>query len=91
MKYCIVENNIVINIVDCDDSNYAYSMGWLDYYDSAEIGKPYSNPNTFESVLKRVNVLESNQNTNSAKTQALSDRQDFLEDCIAEMATQIYA
>ena len=40
---------------------------------------------------ERIIELESDKKLMDAQIQALSDRNDFLEDCIAEMATIIYA
>ena len=40
---------------------------------------------------ERITELESDKKLMDAQIQALSNRNDFLEDCIAEMATIIYA
>lgn len=42
MNYCIVdENNVVTNIIVCDDEKTAKELGAVFYYDGAEIGKTY--------------------------------------------------
>ena len=40
---------------------------------------------------ERISQLESEKKLLTAQVQALSDRNDFMEDCIAEMATIVYA
>ena len=40
---------------------------------------------------ERISQLESEKKLLTARVQALSDRNDFMEDCIAEMATIVYA
>ena len=45
------------------------------------------NPTDAERILQ----LESEKKLLTAQVQALSDRNDFMEDCIAEMATIVYA
>ena len=40
---------------------------------------------------ERISQLESEKKLLTAQLQALSDRNDFMEDCIAEMATIVYA
>lgn len=40
---------------------------------------------------ERISKLESEKKLLTAQVQALSDRNDFMEDCIAEMATIVYA
>lgn len=43
MKYLIVENGIISNIIVAD-SGFAARVGALPYYDGAAIGSPYSPP-----------------------------------------------
>ncbi len=78
MNYCEVSNGIITNIITCDDPLFAASMKWKEYYEGAEIGGYYENMSSTEKKL-------------SAQLKAVSDRQEFLEDCIAEMATQVYS
>ena len=41
MKYCIVENGIVTNIILCDDEESAKKLGAVAYYDGEKIGSKY--------------------------------------------------
>ena len=43
------------------------------------------------TYAERILQLESEKKLLTAQVQALSDRNDFMEDCIAEMATIVYA
>lgn len=42
------------------------------------------------SLDERLEKLEQDEKRNSSKVDALSDRQDFTEDCIAEIAGAVY-
>lgn len=53
----------------------------------ADYVPPEVNPTDTERILQ----LESEKKLLTAQVQALSDRNDFMEDCIAEMATIVYA
>ena len=53
----------------------------------ADYVPPEVNPTDTERILQ----LESEKKLLAAQVQALSDRNDFMEDCIAEMATIVYA
>ena len=53
----------------------------------ADYMPPEVNPTDTERILQ----LESEKKLLTAQVQALSDRNDFMEDCIAEMATIVYA
>ena len=53
----------------------------------ADYVPPEVNPTDTERILQ----LESEKKLLTAQIQALSDRNDFMEDCIAEMATIVYA
>lgn len=85
MKYCLVENGVIINIVEFDNDDIAKKFGALPSYDEVNMGDKYD-----ESKVKTPNTVDTPEMA-SAKLKALSDRQDFLEDCIAEMATQVYS
>jgi hypothetical protein len=44
------------------------------------------------NALEEANVVQANTNTLlTAQVQAVSDRSDFVEDCLAEMAQVVYA
>lgn len=102
MKYAIIENDIVVNIAV---SNIQIAANWIAipigcpvgigdsykegcFYD-ANGNIRYSQSNALMQL--RIKELESEKLLLSAQIQALSDRNDFLEDCIAEMAGTIYA
>ena len=53
----------------------------------ADYVPPKVNPTDTERILQ----LENEKKLLAAQVQALSDRNDFMEDCIAEMATIVYA
>lgn len=48
-------------------------------------------PEVKPTEAERISQLESEKKLLTAQVQALSDRNDFMEDCIAEMATIVYA
>ena len=48
-------------------------------------------PEVKPTDAERISQLESEKKLLTAQVQALSDRNDFMEDCIAEMATIVYA
>ena len=61
MKYCIVdENNIVSNIIVCDDDTTAKELGAVFYYDGAAIGSKYDPYNYYalDELNKKVNEQE---------------------------------
>ena len=83
MEYCVVNEGIIANIVMLSgdllpDSNMFPS------YDSAKIGERYAPPD-------RIEMLESENALLKAQLQAQTERSDFIEDCISEMAMQVYA
>lgn len=56
-----------------------------------EIDADYVPPEVKPTDTERILQLESEKKLLTAQVQALSDRNDFMEDCIAEMATIVYA
>lgn len=44
MKYCIVEDGIIVNIIICDSDEIAAEFGAVRGYSGAAIGQPYSPP-----------------------------------------------
>ena len=102
MIYAIIENNIVSNIAE---SNHALNENWVavPFGACVSIGSSYYN-NIFydangEPILtpevnltqNKIKELEEENVLKTAQIQALSDRNDFLEDCLAEMAGIVYA
>ena len=56
-----------------------------------EMDADYVPPEVKPTDAERISRLESEKKLLAAQVQALSDRNDFMEDCIAEMATIVYA
>lgn len=56
-----------------------------------EMDADYAPPEVEPTDAERISKLESEKKLLTAQVQALSDRNDFMEDCIAEMATIVYA
>ena len=56
-----------------------------------EMDADYVSPEVKPTDAERILQLESETKLLTAQVQALSDRNDFMEDCIAEMATIVYA
>lgn len=56
-----------------------------------EMDADYVPPEVKPTDAERISQLESEKKLLTAQVQALSDRNDFVEDCIAEMATIVYA
>ena len=91
MNYCIVnDENIIENIIVADEE-FALSIGAKEGYDGAAIGDTYSPPAPPPTIDERVTTLESENDLLEQQVKAASDQNDFLEDCIAEMAGIVYA
>ena len=91
MNYCIVnDENIIENIIVADEE-FALSNGAKESYDGAAIGDTYSPPAPPPTIDERVATLESENDLLKQQIKAASDQNDFLEDCIAEMAGIVYA
>lgn len=56
-----------------------------------EMDADYTPPEIKPTDAERISQLESEKKLLTAQLRALSDRNDFMEDCIAEMATIVYA
>ena len=56
-----------------------------------EMDADYVPPEVKPTDAERISQLESEKKLLTAQVQALSDRNEFMEDCIAEMATIVYA
>lgn len=91
MNYCIVnDENIIENIIVADEE-FALSIGAKEGYDGAAIGDTYSPPPPPPTIDERVTTLESENDLLKQQVKAASDQNEFLEDCIAEMAAIVYA
>ena len=91
MNYCIVNDENVIENIIVADAEFALSIGAKEGYDGAAIGDTYSPPAPPPTIDERVTTLESENDLLKQQLKAASDQNDFLEDCIAEMAGIVYA
>lgn len=91
MNYCIVNDENIIENIIVADKTFAESIGAKSSYDGATIGKAYSPPAPPPPINERVTALESDNTLLKQQLKAASDQNDFLEDCIAEMAEIVYA
>jgi hypothetical protein len=72
MNYCIVdENNIIVNIIVCEDDETAKKLGAVSGYPSASIGAKYDPYNYYalEELKKKVNEQEILINTLTGVTE----------------------
>lgn len=91
MIYCIVnDENIIENIIVADEE-FALAIGAKESYDGAAVGDTYSPPLPPPTIDERVTTLESENDLLKQQLKAASDQNDFLEDCVAEMARIVYA
>lgn len=91
MNYCIVNDENVIENIIVADEEFASSIGAKEWYDGAAIGDTYSPPPPPPTIDERVTTLESENDLLKQQLKAASDQNDFLENCIAEMAEIVYA
>ena len=91
MNYCIVNDENVIENIIVADEEFALSIGAKEGYDGAAVGDTYSPPPPPPTIDERVTTLESDNALLKQQLKAASDQNDFLEDCIAEMAGIVYA
>lgn len=92
MNYCIVnDENIIENIIVCENDEVALEFGAKPSYDGATIGEAYNPPPPPPTIDERVTTLESDNALLKQQLKAASDQNDFLEDCVAEMAGIVYA
>lgn len=103
MKYAILDNEN--NVVNIAESSYQVDKSWIEipsntpvqigdklgdnraYYDSE--GNLRLSPEV-QSYSEKLD-LERDITLKAAQIQALTDRNEFLEDCVAEMASIVYA
>lgn len=72
-------------------SRYKLVNGVVTERTKEEMDADYVSPEVNPTDTERILQLESEKKLLTAQIQALSDRNDFMEDCIAEMATIVYA
>lgn len=80
--FFIVRNNIIINAIVATPE-YAATIGAKPYIEGKWIGDRYDDTLTNKELTEKNKIL-------TAQVNALSERNEFLEDCIAEMAGQVY-
>lgn len=92
MNYCIVNaDNIIENIIACESDEVAAQFGAVASYDGAAIGEAYNPPPPPPTTEERVAALEAENKLLKEQVSAQADQAEFYEDCIAEMATVVYA
>lgn len=90
MHYCILDDkNLITNIVIGDEA-FASSIGAFPWYQGALIGDTYSPPKPPPTIEERVSDIENQNNLLKQQLQAANSQNDFLEDCLAEMACVVY-
>ena len=101
MNYALIENGVVTNMIwlysaNAGDFPTAVPCGDVpvaigDTYDGQDFyreGEKVVSPLT--SAKKEVETMQADLPMLKAQIQAISDRNDFIEDCIAEMAAVVY-
>ena len=101
MNYALIENGVVTNIIwlysaNARDFPSAVPCGDVpvaigDTYDGQDFyreGEKVVSPLT--AAQKEVETMQADLPMLKAQIQAISDRNDFIEDCIAEMAAVVY-
>lgn len=90
MTYCIVSNGVIVNIIVAE-ANFAVEIGALPAYEGAAVGESYNPPPPPPTTEERVAALEAENKLLKEQVSAQADQAEFYEDCIAEMATVVYA
>ena len=95
MNFCLVNSDgIIANIISCENEAVAKGFGALPLYDGASIGAAYDPPpapDPAHTTEDRVAALEAENKTLKAQVSAQSEQMNFYEECIAEMASVVYA
>ena len=89
MRYRILKNGEIINTIVADEAfvaDYCAASGYT--YESEELPELPPPPPTTE---ERVAALEAENKLLKEQVIAQADQAEFYEDCIAEMATVVYA
>lgn len=102
LKYCRINGDVVVEIFPYNPfewiPNDAFLSTCKECPESTEVGYIYKDgqfidPSTIPhepSMDEKIAALTSENTRLKAQLQAQSDRSDFVEDCIAEMATLVY-
>ena len=101
MRYAVIEDGAVVNViilypggaksfptaVPCGDVPVAIG----DTYDGQDFYRDGEKVvSTLTAAQKEVETMQADLPMLKAQIQAISDRNDFIEDCIAEMAAVVY-
>ena len=96
MRYKILKNGVEINVIVAEESfvsDYCSKNGYT--YEEAPLPipepEPAPEPEPSHTTEERVAALESENKTLKAQVSAQSEQMDFYEECIAEMASVVYA
>ena len=92
-RYNLCQGNYLPGPLTDDRGIYRYKLadGKAVERTQEEMDADYVPPEVKPTDAERISKLESEKKLLTAQVQALSDRNDFMEDCIAEMATIVYA
>ena len=92
-RYNLCQGNYFPQPIMDDRGIYRYKLadGKAVERTQEEMDADYVPPEVKPTDAERISQLESEKKLLTAQVQALSDRNDFMEDCIAEMATIVYA
>ena len=92
-RYNLCQGNYLPGPLTDDRGIYRYKLvdGAVVERTQEEMDADYMPPEVKPTDAERISQLESEKKLLTAQLQALSDRNDFVEDCIAEMATIVYA
>ena len=92
-RYNLCQGNYFPQPIMDDRGIYRYKLvdGKAVERSQEEMDADYTPPEIKPTDAERISKLESEKKLLTAQVQALSDRNDFMEDCIAEMATIVYA
>ena len=88
MDACIVENNIIVNVVVLPEGAGPAAFGCKPIPPGKWIGDEYDSDAT---QAQRIAELEDENKTLKAKVSALTDQNDFHEELIVELANIVYA
>ena len=88
MDACIVENNIIVHVAVLPEGADPAAFGCKPLHPGKWIGDEYDSAASQE---KRIAELEEENKTLKAQVSAQSEQMDFYEECIAEMASVVYA
>lgn len=90
MRYKILKNGVEINVIIAEESfvsDYCSKNGYT--YEEAPL--PVPEPDPQPTTEERVAALEAENKLLKEQVSAQANQAEFYEDCIAEMATVVYA